>query len=61
MALICKICGYKQSDDDTIKYFKKKFPSKEEHDIPYYCGACLNNMSNEEYDAATDEMYVIKQ
>lgn len=56
MALICKICGYKQSDDDTVEYFKEKFPGMEEHDIPYYCGACLNNMSDEEYDAAKDEM-----
>ena len=48
--LICKKCGHKLSDEQTIKYFKKKFRFVEEHDIPYYCGACLDNASDEEYD-----------
>lgn len=48
--LICKKCGHKQSDEQTIKYFKKKFRFVEEYDIPYYCGACLDNASDEEYD-----------
>lgn len=49
MALICKLCGYKQYDDETIKFFKNLHPAKEEHDIPYYCGACLKNASLKEY------------
>lgn len=47
--LVCKKCGYKQSDENYIRYMKKKFRHTEEHDIPYYCGACLDNASDEEY------------
>ena len=54
--LICKKCGHKQSDERTIKYFKKKFRHVEEHDIPYYCGACLDNASDDDYDAMCAEM-----
>ena len=43
MALICKCCGYKQCDDETIEYFKVKYPDMKEHDIPYICGACQDN------------------
>lgn len=42
MALICKKCGYKQYNEETIRKYKKKFPTEEEHDIPYVCGACHN-------------------
>lgn len=42
MALVCKICGYKQYDEATIRVYKGKFPAEEEHDIPYVCGACQN-------------------
>ena len=39
-ALVCKICGYKQYDQDTIQYYMKKFPNIDVHDIPYVCRAC---------------------
>ena len=41
--LVCKICGYKQYDEETIEIVKNKYPDMEEHDIPYYCGACQDN------------------
>ena len=44
--LVCKICGYKQTNQETIKEFMKKHPSIDAHDIPYYCGACLDNMTD---------------
>ena len=56
MPLICKECGYKQSDIETIKEFKKRFPNLEEHDIPYYCGACMDNASEQEYIDKEQEM-----
>lgn len=56
MALICKCCGYKQTDDETIVSMKKRFPNKEVHDIPYYCGACMDNANEDEYDNMTYEM-----
>lgn len=43
MALVCKICGYKQYDEETIKAYKEEYPDMEEHDIPYECGACMDN------------------
>lgn len=43
MALIGKVCGYKQYDDKTIKVFRQKIVGVEEHYIPYYCGACQDN------------------
>ena len=48
MALVCKKCGYKQHDDEAILEFKKQFPDLEEHDIPYCCGACMDNIDEEE-------------
>ena len=54
--LICKKCGYKLEDNETIKYIKRKFPHTEEHDIPYYCGACLDNASDEEYETMMSTM-----
>jgi hypothetical protein len=56
MALICKKCGYKQYDYDTIEYQKKIFPDLEEYDIPYYCGACMDNASDQEYMEMEQEM-----
>lgn len=50
MSLVCKKCGYEQSDNDTILASKIKFPGYAEHDIPYYCGACLDNATDEEYE-----------
>lgn len=41
--LVCKMCGYKQYDEETINAMKDKYPYAEEHDIPYYCGACQDN------------------
>ena len=48
MALVCKKCGYKQYDDETIEVMKQRFPDLEEHDIPYICGACIDNINEEE-------------
>lgn len=45
MALVCKQCGYKQRDKDTIRAYRKRFPTEEEHDIPYLCGACQDKES----------------
>ena len=42
MALVCKKCGYKQTDDETVHEMTAIFPDLEEHDIPYYCGACMD-------------------
>lgn len=47
-ALVCKRCGYKQSDEDTINTLKSHFPSMETHDIPYYCGACMDYANDDE-------------
>ena len=49
MSLVCKKCGYKQSDAQTVDSLKKQFPNMPEHDIPYYCGACIDEASNAEY------------
>lgn len=54
--LVCKKCGYKQYDEDTIIEISKQFPECENHDIPYYCGACLDNASDSEYEEMVDEM-----
>ena len=48
MALVCKECGYKNYDDETIAELKKVFPNMEEHDIPYSCGACLDSANDGE-------------
>ena len=44
--LVCKLCGYKQYDEETIAAMKRKYPDMEEHDMPYYCGACMDNDDN---------------
>lgn len=56
MSLICKKCGYKQSDDETIVSMKKRFVGMAEHDIPYYCGACLETATKDEYEEMEYEM-----
>lgn len=56
MALVCKKCGYKQNDMKTIKILFKKFPQLEEHDIPYYCGACMDEASEQEYSYMEQKM-----
>ena len=56
MSLVCKKCGYKQGDEETIIEMKKIFPQLEEHDIPYYCGACMDEASEEDYIAMDQEM-----
>lgn len=55
MSLVCKKCGYKQTESETIISFKKKFPGMSEHDIPYYCGACMDTATNEEYEEMMKE------
>lgn len=54
--LVCKKCGYKQYDNETIKYYKDIHPDEDTHDIPYYCGACLDSATDEEYDNMVTEM-----
>lgn len=54
--LICKKCGYKQSDEETIAVFKERFLGQEEWDIPYYCGACLDNADDDEFEKMELEM-----
>ena len=56
MALVCKRCGYKQYDQECIAVFKKLYPGYEEHDIPYYCGACQDNADDEEYAQMVEGM-----
>lgn len=46
MALVCKKCGYKQYDDATISAMQARYPGVEEHDIPYLCGACMDEEEN---------------
>ena len=48
--LVCKKCGYKQTDEEVVKHLRKKHLHVEDHDIPYYCGACLDTASDEEYN-----------
>lgn len=57
MALICKECGYKQYDEETIHGYKKKFPYEEEHDIPYVCGACQDS-NNKIVDILVNKWYL---
>ena len=42
--LTCKICGYKQFDDECCNYYQNKYKDMDLHDIPYICGACENNI-----------------
>ena len=56
MALVCKNCGYKQYDEETIAVMKARFSDLEEHDIPYYCGACMEEASELEYIEMEQEM-----
>lgn len=57
MALVCKKCGYKQYDEEIIRNYKGKFPTEKEYDIPYVCGACMNN----EEDIKNDIENVLRQ
>ncbi len=45
--LVCKKCGYKQYDEETIAAMKAEYPDIEEHDISYVCGACQNEEENQ--------------
>lgn len=54
--LVCKICGYKQYDSQTVNAMRKKFKGYATHDIPYYCGACQDMVSDEEYYEMMKEM-----
>jgi len=56
MSLVCLACGYKQYDMQTILEFRKRFPGLEDHDIPYYCGACQDNAGEELWAQMLDEM-----
>ena len=55
--LTCKICGYKlRNDYNTDFAFKSLFPKLTLCDMPYYCGACQDNMSNKQLRQAQDQM-----
>ena len=41
--LVCKCCGYKQYDIGTVLEYKRRYPGMPAHDIPYKCGACMDN------------------
>ena len=56
MSLVCKKCGYKQHDEKTIEEMKCRFPELEDHDIPYYCGACMDAATDDEYISMDQEM-----
>lgn len=56
MCLVCKKCGYKQYDEECINAYKKASPEQETHDITYYCGACLDNASDDEYKSMIAEI-----
>ena len=51
MALVCKKCGFKQSEESVVEFFRKTFEGLEEEDVPYFCGACMENASQSEYAA----------
>lgn len=54
--LTCKICGYKQYDPQTVQVYRERFPGIPEHDIPYTCGACLDQEENEEAGGTAEEV-----
>ena len=45
--LVCKKCGYKQRDITTVLMYKVKYPGVPPYDIPYECGACMDNEEEE--------------
>ena len=47
MWLVCKRCGYKQYDVYTVLCYKTKHPGIPAHDIPYVCGACMEQEDSE--------------
>lgn len=60
MSLICKKCGFKQCDLTTVREMKNRFPNVEEHDIPYFCGACMDDASEEEYTEMEQQVLNLK-
>lgn len=56
MGLVCKICGYKQNDTETLSTLLVRFPGLEEHDIPCYCGACMDKANEQERVNMEQEM-----
>ena len=38
--LVCKVCGYKQYNPETVDYYVRLHPETDPHDIDYICGAC---------------------
>ena len=60
MVLVCKKCGFKQSHYETVLEMKERFPDLETHDIPYYCGACMDTAISYEYLDMMHEMSGLK-
>lgn len=50
--LVCKRCGYKQHDTGTVLMYKTRYPGIPAHDIPYLCGAC---MDQDDEEGSTDD------
>ena len=46
MALECMICGKKERDPDTIRFYRKKYPGLQEDEIPYLCISCAKEEDN---------------
>lgn len=46
--LVCDRCGYKQYDTWTVLAFKKRYPGTPAYDIPYLCGACMDQEEEED-------------
>ena len=55
--LLCNKCLYKQSDLTTVVSMRRRFPDKKLiTEIPYYCGACQDTATDEEYKCMQAKM-----
>lgn len=55
--LICNGCLYMQGDLTTVISMRRRFPDKKLiTEIPYYCGACQDTASDEEYNMMQAKM-----
>lgn len=59
--LNCIICSYKQYDDSAISYFKSIYPDMLVHKIPYVCGACLDNMTDAQFEEYQRDLSLRKE
>jgi uncharacterized Zn finger protein len=47
--LMCEVCGYREYDHEIVRSMKRKFKGVKTDNIPYFCDACLDVVSEEEY------------